>query len=107
MLLLREQDFAASGHDSFDANSLVMVTLRKATRSMDHRENNWSARGSLCHLYFLGFLFPWNRSRGDVHYSLRQVGLEQLICYGGAMQRTYSKPNKEWQGFRPVAHNLH
>jgi hypothetical protein len=32
MLLLGEQDFAASGHDSFDANSLVMVTLRQATR---------------------------------------------------------------------------
>jgi hypothetical protein len=28
--LLGEQDFAASGHDSFDANSLVMVTLRQA-----------------------------------------------------------------------------
>src|SRR5271157_5864675 len=23
------------------------------------------------------------------------------------MQRTYSKPNKEWQGFRPVAYSLH
>src|ERR1019366_8502801 len=32
MLLLGEQDFAASNHDSFDANSLVMVTLRQATR---------------------------------------------------------------------------
>ena len=32
MLLLGEQDFAASGHDSFDANSLVMVTLRQSTR---------------------------------------------------------------------------
>ena len=31
MLLLGEQDFAASGHDSFDANRLVMVTLRQAT----------------------------------------------------------------------------
>ena len=31
MLLLGEQDFAASGHDSLDANSLVMVTLRQAT----------------------------------------------------------------------------
>src|SRR5271157_2188887 len=31
MLLLGEKDFAASGHDSFDANSLVMVTLRQAT----------------------------------------------------------------------------
>ena len=31
MLLLGEQDFAASGHDSFDANSLVMVTLRQST----------------------------------------------------------------------------
>ena len=31
MLLLGEQDFAASGHDSFDAYSLVMVTLRHAT----------------------------------------------------------------------------
>jgi hypothetical protein len=30
--LLGEQDFAASSHDSFDANSLVMVTLRQATR---------------------------------------------------------------------------
>jgi hypothetical protein len=29
--LLGEQDFAASSHDSFDANSLVMVTLRQAT----------------------------------------------------------------------------
>jgi len=33
MLLLGEQDFAATGHDSFDANALVMVTLRQATRS--------------------------------------------------------------------------
>src|ERR1035441_5733326 len=33
MLLLGEQDFAASNHDSFDANSLVMVTLRQATSS--------------------------------------------------------------------------
>src|SRR6266567_4592965 len=32
MLLLGEQDFAASGHDNLDANSLVMVTLRQATR---------------------------------------------------------------------------
>jgi len=31
MLLLREQDFTASGHDTLDANSLVMVTLRQAT----------------------------------------------------------------------------
>src|SRR6266567_8343585 len=31
MLLLGEQDFAASGHDNLDANSLVMVTLRQAT----------------------------------------------------------------------------
>jgi len=23
------------------------------------------------------------------------------------MQQTYSKPNKEWEGFRPVAYNLH
>src|SRR5208337_1215704 len=30
-LSLREQDFAASGHDSLDAISLVMVTLRQAT----------------------------------------------------------------------------
>ena len=33
MLLPGEQDFAAGSHDSFDANSLVMVTLRQATRS--------------------------------------------------------------------------
>ena len=32
MLLLGEQDFAATGHDSFDANAIVMVTLRQATR---------------------------------------------------------------------------
>ncbi len=31
MLLLGEQDLAANGHDSLDANSLVMVTLRQAT----------------------------------------------------------------------------
>jgi 5'-3' exonuclease len=31
MLLLGEHDFAATGHDSLDANSLVMVTLRQAT----------------------------------------------------------------------------
>jgi hypothetical protein len=31
MLLLSEQDFAASGHDSLDANSLVTVTLRQST----------------------------------------------------------------------------
>jgi hypothetical protein len=31
MLLLGEQDFAATSHDSFDANSLVMVTLRQPT----------------------------------------------------------------------------
>jgi hypothetical protein len=34
MLLLGEQDFAASGYDSLDANSLVMVTLRQATRKL-------------------------------------------------------------------------
>ena len=28
MLLLGEQDFAATGHDSLEANSLVMITLR-------------------------------------------------------------------------------
>ena len=33
MLLLGENDFATSGHDSFDASSLVMVTLRQATRT--------------------------------------------------------------------------
>jgi hypothetical protein len=33
MLLLGEQDFAATGHDSFDANAIVMVTLRQATRA--------------------------------------------------------------------------
>jgi hypothetical protein len=32
MLLRGKQDFAARGHDSFDANRLVMVTLRQATR---------------------------------------------------------------------------
>ena len=32
MLLLGEQDFAATGHDSFDANALVMVTLRQASK---------------------------------------------------------------------------
>src|SRR5438552_12311337 len=31
---LGEQDFAASSHDSFDANSLVMVTLRQVTSSV-------------------------------------------------------------------------
>jgi hypothetical protein len=31
MLLPGKHDFAASSHDSFDANSLVMVTLRQAT----------------------------------------------------------------------------
>ena len=31
MLLRGKQDFAARGHDSFDANRLVMVTLRQAT----------------------------------------------------------------------------
>ncbi len=31
MLLLGEQDFAASGHNSFDAKNLVMVALRQAT----------------------------------------------------------------------------
>ncbi len=31
MLLLGEHDFAATGHDSLDADSLVMVTLRQAT----------------------------------------------------------------------------
>lgn len=34
MLLLGEQDLAANGHDSLDANSLVMVTLRQATSTM-------------------------------------------------------------------------
>jgi MscS family membrane protein len=33
MLLWSKQEFAATGHDSFDANSLVMVTLRQATSS--------------------------------------------------------------------------
>jgi hypothetical protein len=32
MLSLGEPDFATSSHDSFDANRLVMVTLRQATR---------------------------------------------------------------------------
>jgi hypothetical protein len=31
MLLLGEQDIAVTGHDSFDANRLVMVTLRQPT----------------------------------------------------------------------------
>jgi len=31
MLLWSKQEFAATGHDSFDANSLVMVTLRQVT----------------------------------------------------------------------------
>ena len=31
MVLLGEQDLAANGHDSLDANSLVMVTLRQST----------------------------------------------------------------------------
>ena len=31
MLLSGEQDFTAGSHDSFDGNSLVMVTLRQAT----------------------------------------------------------------------------
>src|ERR1700693_2635174 len=50
MLLLGEQDFAASGHDSLDANSLVMVTLRQATSLLaslfQHRQlrSNPSAR---------------------------------------------------------------
>jgi hypothetical protein len=35
MLLLGEQDFAATGHDSFDANAIVMVTLRQATSDSD------------------------------------------------------------------------
>ena len=30
MLLLGEQDLAGNGHDSLNANSLVMVTLRQA-----------------------------------------------------------------------------
>ena len=34
MLLRSEQDVAANGHDSFDANSLVMVTLRQASSGM-------------------------------------------------------------------------
>jgi hypothetical protein len=38
MLLLGEQDFAATGHDSFDANALVMVTLRQATSSRTQRD---------------------------------------------------------------------
>jgi hypothetical protein len=33
MLLLGEQDVAVTGHDSFDANRLVMVTLRQPTRT--------------------------------------------------------------------------
>jgi hypothetical protein len=32
MLLSGEQDFTAGSHDSFDGDSLVMVTLRQATR---------------------------------------------------------------------------
>ena len=35
MLLRGKQDFAARGHDSFDANRLVMVTLRQATSWVD------------------------------------------------------------------------
>jgi hypothetical protein len=41
MLLLGEQDFAASNHDSFDANSLVMVTLRQATSVENENTVAW------------------------------------------------------------------
>ncbi len=37
MLLLGEQDFAASGHNSFDAKNLVMVALRQATSTSPHK----------------------------------------------------------------------
>jgi hypothetical protein len=43
MLLLGEQDFAATGHDSFDANAIVMVTLRQATSSAGESEYTLSA----------------------------------------------------------------
>jgi hypothetical protein len=42
MLLLGEQDFAANGHDSFDANRLVMVTLRQAP---SNTAVTWTASG--------------------------------------------------------------
>jgi len=37
MLLLGEQDLAVTGHDSFDSNNLVMVTLRRAIVQLDMR----------------------------------------------------------------------
>ena len=33
MLLFSEQEFAAGGHGNLDADSIVMVTSRQATRS--------------------------------------------------------------------------
>jgi hypothetical protein len=39
MLLLGEHDFAVTGHDSFDANGLVMVTLRQSTRMIRELRN--------------------------------------------------------------------
>jgi hypothetical protein len=52
MLLRGKQDFAARGHDSFDANRLVMVTLRQATRRYacvrkSLRNGNYDHRGIL------------------------------------------------------------
>src|ERR1019366_7939745 len=95
MLLLGEQDFAASNHDSFDANSLVMVTLRQAT----------SAR-AVPFLYFVqveSLLSEqhWNSLRAST-FSLRQ---RQNLHYisDSAFQSDFSlRMLTEFRGKRPA-----
>src|ERR1035438_8375476 len=57
MLLLGEQDFAATGHDSFDANAIVMVTLRQ---SASEAELAGAGLGTLIVIAVLGavWFFP-------------------------------------------------
>ena len=47
MLLLGEHDLAVTGHDSFDANRLVMVTLRQPASDCDEQGIS-AANATLC-----------------------------------------------------------
>src|ERR1019366_6035071 len=65
MRLLGEQDFAASNHDSFDANSLLMVTLRQATSDRSGRAP-WCNRGTAGRLNCGVHAAVGDTSAGDV-----------------------------------------
>src|ERR1035438_3888351 len=84
MLLFSEQDFAAISHDSLDASSLVMVTLRQATSASPDR----AADRFLVEMGACGWSRPLscrscvdlNAFRGDARQSLRR-------CRGFALCR--------------------